>query len=104
MTKQEFEKLLGEEVSYANFSVIETVYNFHPSISERHGKTEIVHMYQLGGMAVMEDMYVRAKRLQSTDEVILRLQQRITEVKSIKTEMETCPISKLEQISLQKYY
>ena len=41
MTKQEFEQRLGWAVSENEYRNIETVYAFHPSISETAGKDQI---------------------------------------------------------------
>lgn len=38
MMKQEFEKLIGKEVSEEDYSLINRVYSFHPAISETEGK------------------------------------------------------------------
>lgn len=37
MMKEEFEKFVGETVSTEDYNVIETVYIWHPSISEVSG-------------------------------------------------------------------
>lgn len=38
MTKQEFEKRIGAEISQKDYSIAEHVYIWHPSISEVEGK------------------------------------------------------------------
>ena len=41
MTKQEFEKRIGAEISQKDYSIVEHVYTWHPSISEVEGKKQI---------------------------------------------------------------
>ena len=38
MTKQEFQKRIGAEISQKDYSIVEHVYTWHPSISEVEGK------------------------------------------------------------------
>ena len=45
MMKQEFEKLIGKEVSEEDYSLIDRVYTFHPAISETEGKKQIAILY-----------------------------------------------------------
>lgn len=42
MTKQEFEKKIGAEISQKDYSIVEHVYTWHPSISEVEGKALLV--------------------------------------------------------------
>ena len=55
MTKQEFEQRLGWAVSENEYRKIETVYTFHPSISETAGKDQITYLYKTFGMRIIED-------------------------------------------------
>ena len=41
MTKQEFQKRIGAEISQKDYSIVEHVYTWHPSISEVEGKEQI---------------------------------------------------------------
>lgn len=50
MMKQEFENLIGKEVSDKDYEVIDRVYTFHPAISETEGKKQIADIYNAGGM------------------------------------------------------
>ena len=50
MMKEEFEKFVGETVSNEDYNVIETVYIWHPSISEVSGKDQISSIYRQFGM------------------------------------------------------
>jgi hypothetical protein len=61
MMKNEFEALVGKEVSEDDYRNIEYVYAFHPSISEVEGKKQIAAIYQLpGGMRIIRDMLLTA--------------------------------------------
>ena len=68
MTKQEFEQRLGKQVNSADYSVIEYVYNFHPSISDVGGKDQIASLYKIGGMRLIKDMIPTAQRAEKLEE------------------------------------
>ncbi len=70
MTKQEFLKNVNDmlpegrrinTITDKEYSVIETVYAFHPSISEVDGKVEIAELYARFGWSLIMDMEPRAK-------------------------------------------
>lgn len=46
MTKQEFQKRIGAEISQKDYSIVEHVYTWHPSISEVEGKEQIAELYK----------------------------------------------------------
>lgn len=46
MTKQEFQKRIGAEISQKDYSIVEHVYTWHPSISEVKGKEQIAELYK----------------------------------------------------------
>lgn len=70
MTKQEFEQRLGKQVNSADYSIIEYVYNFYPSIGEIGGKDEISELYQLGGMRLIKDMLPTAQKAEKLEDEI----------------------------------
>ena len=49
MTKEEFlERTPGtEKPTQEQWDIIETVYNYHPSISETNGKSQIAYLYKV---------------------------------------------------------
>ena len=61
MTKKEFEKLVGKEVDDFEYTMVEEVYTWHPSISETNGKQEIATIFKIGGIRIIKDMYATAK-------------------------------------------
>lgn len=76
MTKQEFMDRLAAldpgspeaEITNDEYLTIETVYTFHPAISETEGKTQIAGIFLYGGMAVIKDMLptaVKARRIEA---------------------------------------
>lgn len=77
MTKQEFESELSVYdcnadiiISDTDYKVIEFVYNFYPTLSDVYGKQEIAGIYTFGGMAVINDMFARAKEAQKYEQAI----------------------------------
>lgn len=67
MMKSEFEELIGKEVSNKEYSEIEFVYTWHPSISETEGKKQIANLYQMFGMTVIKNMIETASIMQELD-------------------------------------
>ena len=94
MNKNEFldacEKYTGkiQYIDNENFAVVEYVYNWHPSISETHGKDQIVMLYCMFGMNVIHDMYPRAKKMQMLDGELQKAKAKVEEIESnIKNEI-----------------
>ena len=56
MTKQEFQKRIGAEISQKDYSIVEHVYTWHPSISEVEGKEQIAELYKSFGMPIIKNM------------------------------------------------
>lgn len=81
MTKVEFEGKLGREVSEKDYSVIEYVYNFHPSISNTEGKTQIAELYKLGGMRLIRDMVQTATQAESLENNIRKANEHLADLK-----------------------
>lgn len=77
MTKEEFEKEAGTTVSNDDYyKIIEFVYMWHPSISEDpiQGRKDIVAVYHLrGGMTILQDMIVTARKVKDLKEELHRL-------------------------------
>lgn len=70
MTKDEFLNHVNEllpqnkkisAITDKEYSVIEKVYTFHPSISDKNGKADIAKLYVMFGWAVIMDMLPRAE-------------------------------------------
>lgn len=70
MQKQEFEKLIEQKISDADYAVIEFVYQFHPVVSETSGKEEVAELYKSFGMAIFRDMEPRAQKAKVLEDKI----------------------------------
>ena len=93
MTRQEFENLAGVSVSVDDYKVIETVYVWHPCISEVNGKDEIVKLFQWGGMRIMHDMFWAATKTRDLRE---ELEGHLLEVKRLKQDIRDVAKGKYE--------
>lgn len=92
MTREEFTEKCKEmrpEVKLAitpkEYSEIEYVYEFHPSISETEGKSQIAYLYLTFGMALIRDMKVRAEAM---DKAEARMRAARIEMDKIKDEIQ----------------
>ncbi len=65
--KQEFEKLIHAEISDEEYSTIEYVYTWYPTISETGGKDQIADLYVSFGMPLIEDMVERAGQMEKLE-------------------------------------
>lgn len=66
MNKDEFCKRTGqtyEKISEDDWEIIQTVYNYHPLISDVKGKDELCSFFIQGGMGLMDDMYSIANEI-----------------------------------------
>lgn len=97
MMKQEFEKLIGKEVSEEDYSLIDRVYTFHPAISETEGKKQIAILYNAGGMSTIRSMLETTdimleleKELSNARMILERVKTRIQNVKENGIEYEQC--------------
>ena len=94
MMKQEFENLIGKEVSDKDYEVIDRVYTFHPAISETEGKKQIA---DAGGMTVIRGMLEAADIMNSLEKelgearaALEKVVRRIQNVKDNGIEYEQC--------------
>lgn len=97
MMKQEFENLIGKEVSDKEYAMIDRVYTFHPAISETEGKKQIADIYNAGGMVVIRGMLEAAdimdnleKELEKAQIYVEKVKHRIQNVKDNGIEYEQC--------------
>jgi len=68
MMKAEFEERINEEVSNVIWDTIHTVYQFHPSIDDAIGKSQITMLYTQFGMTAIEDMLPRAQKIKELEQ------------------------------------
>lgn len=81
MNKQEFEARIGKEVSNSNYEIIETVYTFHPCISETKGKDQIADLYTTYGMRIIKDMLKTACKAQDLEREKDKVESEINQLK-----------------------
>lgn len=85
MQKREFEEMIEQPVSDAEYKVIETVYQWHPSVKEVSGKEEVAELYKSFGMAIFHDMLPRAEKNRELERQFLHAR---AEMERIRAEME----------------
>ncbi len=85
MEKREFEKMIEQPISDVEYRIIETVYQWHPSVNEVSGKEEVAELYKSFGMTIFYDMLPRAERNCELEKQLCHAQAK---VKQIKGEME----------------
>ena len=67
MMKSEFEDRIGHSISEEEYSTIEYVYTWYPTISETEGKEQIAKLYTDFGMPIIEDMVERAGQMEKLE-------------------------------------
>ncbi|WP_124067412.1 hypothetical protein [Clostridium sp. E02] len=80
MMKNEFEDLVQHSVSDEEYSTIEYVYTWYPTISEIKGKEQIAKLYTDFGMPLIEDMVERAGKMEKLDGDLRRAQAQLTAI------------------------
>lgn len=85
MQKREFEERVGQAVPDTEYKVIETVYQWHPSIQETSGKEDVAGLYRGFGIAIFHDMLPRAEKYRELEKQLLHAK---AEVERIQAEME----------------
>ena len=74
MNKAEFTNRVSglkyEAISEKDWSTINTVYAYHPMISDVNGKEEIATLYKQGGMGILNDMFPTAKQIRVNESLI----------------------------------
>jgi len=80
MTKQEFEARIDGAVSFAEYELINHVYTFHPMIRDVGGKDQIVQLYKLGGMLLMQNMYSYVLECEDCERSLTNAEGRLQEL------------------------
>lgn len=88
MMKSEFEELCNCTISAGAYSVIETVYNFHPSISNTDGKQQVKMLFDNFGIAIFYDMLARATKCRDIEQRINDYNAKIYELKKEYKELQ----------------
>ena len=77
MMKSEFTALIGAEINDHDWDIVQTVYQFHPAISDTNGKRQIADLYRSFGMLPIIDMLERAQKIGLLEQKISALKQEI---------------------------
>lgn len=85
MNKKEFENLTGVEIPDEDYRIIETVYHFHPVVSEVSGEEEVAELYKSFGMVIFYDMLPRAEQNRGLER---QLNQAQVDMNYIRQDME----------------
>lgn len=80
MLREEFENLVDNVISPEVFEKINTVYVWHPSISDTKGKDQVAYLYINFEMQVIEDMLPRAQKIMELEQKISNCKTRIREL------------------------
>lgn len=100
MEKREFEKMIEQPVSDAEYKVIETVYQWHPSVKEVSGKEEVAELYKSFGMAIFYDMLPRAERNCELEKQLRHAQAAVEQIKGEMEELSRGNAPEREQVTL----
>lgn len=82
MMKDEFEKLIGKTVSDCDYSIIEKVYTWHPTIDEAKGKDQIAALYETGGMPLIKSMLEAANIMMNLEKERQEAMRRLEKINS----------------------
>lgn len=86
MLQSEFENLIEtRKPTDAEYEMIETVYMYHPSIDDVHGKMQVAQLWDTAGSTVFEDMLPRAEACKVIDNKIRELKRKIKELEKMQT-------------------
>lgn len=80
MTKQEFKALTKRDFTDKEYETIETVYTFHPSISETEDKKQIANLFDNFGFRIIADMLPTAIKAKEIEEQITRKRHELEEL------------------------
>lgn len=84
MLKQEFENLIGAEVSQKDYDLIEFVYTWHPSIRD---KQHCADLYKVGGLWIFRDMEARAADAEDLDDKLGAINKQIAKLEEQKRDL-----------------
>lgn len=96
MMKAEFEKLIGENVTDAEYKVIEQVYTWHPTIKDTTGKEQMKVLYKDFGIGVIKGMLPVAEKMEELDSKRRKLTAQMQMIKR-REEMLAAGDTKLEE-------
>lgn len=88
MLREEFNELISKklfdgkpfDIGDEEYKVIETVYCFHPSISDTDGKKQVADLYANFGFVIFLDMLPRAKVIENIYYERMKIEQSLKEL------------------------
>lgn len=87
MTKSEFEKATCATVTDSEYEVIETVYMYHPAVSNTEGKVQIANLYCTMGIRVIMDMVPTAHKARNIEQAIYAKKQELNDLQEALNEL-----------------
>ena len=88
MTKQEFRALTKRDFTDKEYETIETVYTFHPSISETEGKKQIANLFDNFGFRIIADMLPTAVKAREYEGLIAKKRCELEELREAYNELK----------------
>jgi hypothetical protein len=88
MTKQEFKALTKRDFTDKEYETIETVYTFHPSISETEGKKQIANLFDNFGFRIIADMLPTAVKAREYEGLIAKKRHELEELQEAYNELK----------------
>lgn len=89
MMRQEFEKLVGQEVTDNEWATVHAVYQWYPTIKDVGGKGQVAQLFKAHGMLIFHDMLPRTLRLARLDSKRIQLLREVELLdRDIKAEAE----------------
>lgn len=80
MMQQEFEERIGKQVTSSDYTKIEYVYNFYPTLDNVKGKDQIATLYKIGGMRLICDMEATAQKAEALEVEIRKARKLVEEL------------------------
>ena len=100
MMKEEFEKIIGREVTPPEYAKIEFVYQFHPTIPEVGGKETIAKLFEIGGMRLIKDMLPTARIAKDLEERLHHMRLEVARTQEIMRQLAAGTMSEEEENSI----
>lgn len=100
MQKKELEQLLGVDLLQWDYNVIETIYLYHPAISEDGFKArqQILDMYKRYGMSIFRMLFSRAFTLKGLESDFADLQRQLSNMRNMMDKMDELAIAEYRSI------
>lgn len=104
MTKQEFKSLTTRDFTDKEYETIETVYTFHPSISETEGKKQIANLFDNFGFRIIADMLPTAVKAREYEGLIAKKRHELEELQEAYNELKNPSAATREPVTSVSRY